>query len=271
MRALRLSLLLVSMGLVCYAQDRSTDSLASASADDLTAGEQIFARRCAVCHGPQGEGQRGPTLAKPRLLRAPDDDTLLLVIRRGIEGTEMPGARMPSHELRQVAAWVRKLGQRPVAIVPGDPQRGATIFQTKGACTTCHTVSGHGGAFGPDLTDIGQRRGAAHLRASVVDPEADVPKSFGTYRDDVSITENFLQVRVVTREGKSLLGVRVNEDSFSIQIRDMSGRVYSFFKTDLRELHKDWGKSPMPSYAKVLSPEELDDVIAYLASLRTTG
>jgi hypothetical protein len=61
--------------------------------------------------------------------------------------------------------------------------------------------------------------------------------------------------------------VRVNEDTFSIQLRDSSDQVHSFFKSDLTELHKDWGKSPMPSYREVFSNLELDDVVAFLASL----
>ena len=75
-------------------------------------------------------------------------------------------------------------------------------------------------------------------------------------------------MRVVTAEGRQLTGARVNEDTFSIQIRDASGRVQSFFKEELRELHKDWGKSPMPSYRDVFSRTELEDVVAYLVSLR---
>jgi mono/diheme cytochrome c family protein len=34
------------------------------------------------------------------------------------------------------------------------------------------------------------------------------------------------------------------------------------------ELKKEPGKSPMPSYSKVFTAEELDDVVAYLDSLR---
>jgi len=238
------------------------------SAADSGQGERLFAQRCASCHGPEGEGGRGPTLAQPRLLRAPDADSLMALIRRGIEGTEMPASRLEDAKLRQLAAWVLRLGQQPAAVVPGDAARGGQLFASKGGCGACHAINGHGGAFGPDLTEIGRRRGAAYLRRALTDPEADLPKSFSMYRSDASITENFLQVRVTTREGQQILGVRVNEDSFSIQLRDASGRVHSFVKSALRELHKDWGRSPMPAYRTVFSNEELDDVVAFLASQR---
>jgi len=102
---------------------------------------------------------------------------------------------------------------------------------------------------------------------ALTNPEADVPKGFSSFGPDISIPQNFLLVRVVTKNGLSLTGVRVNEDTFSIQMRDSSDQVHSFFKSDLTELHKDWGKSPMPSYREVFSNTELDDVVAFLASL----
>ncbi|MBI3665882.1 MAG: hypothetical protein HY236_06595, partial [Acidobacteria bacterium] len=77
-----------------------------------------------------------------------------------------------------------------------------------------------------------------------------------------------LLLRVVTNDGRRITGVRVNEDAFSIQLRDFSDRYHSFYKSELVELHKDWGKSPMPSYRNVFTAEQLDDLVAYLASLR---
>ena len=73
---------------------------------------------------------------------------------------------------------------------------------------------------------------------------------------------------MVTGDGKRLTGVRLNEDMLSIQLRDHSGRLHSFLKSELRELHKDWGKSPMPSYRNALTDAELEDLVAYLVSLR---
>jgi hypothetical protein len=72
----------------------------------------------------------------------------------------------------------------------------------------------------------------------------------------------------VTGEGVHLTGVRINEDIFSIQVMDLNGGFHSFFKEDLKELHRDTGKSPMPSFRGVFSAAELDDLVAYLVSQR---
>ncbi len=240
----------------------------SSSASQLSQGERLFQVHCAGCHGPKGEGGSGPTLATPALVRATTEQLLVKVIAEGIPGTEMPRSRLEKDQIKQLAEFVRRLGQLPPERAPGNPQRGKELYLEKGACAQCHAINGRGGAFGPDLTEIGLRRGARHLRMSLTDPEADTPKSFSAFRSDASIPENFLQVRVVTKDGRRLSGARVNEDTFSIQFRDSANRIHSFFKSDLAEFHKDWGKTSMPSYRDVFSKEELDDVVAYLVSLR---
>jgi cytochrome c oxidase cbb3-type subunit 3 len=231
-------------------------------------GERLFQSDCATCHGPRGEGGVGPPLAVPRLARARDRAALLKVIEHGIEGTEMPAAWRSSAEIATLAAWVGKLGERPPEKIAGDARLGAQLYAGKGACASCHTLGGRGGALGPDLTDIGLRRGASHLRTALVQPEAAVPRAYSPYRPDVSLAQNFLQVRVVTAAGLEVTGVRVNEDTFSIQLRDATNRVHSFWKAELRQLHKDWGRSPMPSYAAAFSPAELDDLVAFLVAQR---
>ncbi len=232
-------------------------------------GERLFQGNCALCHGPRGDGGKGTNLAQPRLPRAPDDEALFRVIRQGIPGTEMPGTRhFSDDDIREVISFVRSLGQTTPPKVEGDAAHGAELYRGKGNCAACHTMGGRGGAMGPDLTEIGVRRSPGHIRTSIVDPEAWVPDNFLNYRWYSLIPDNFVQVRLVARGGQRLTGVRINEDPFSIQIRDAGDRVHSFWKTELAELHKDWGKSPMPSYRGVLTPGEIDDLVAYLVTLR---
>jgi len=231
-------------------------------------GQALFRIHCAPCHGLDGAGGRGPNLAVRKLPRAPDDDALSNLISLGIPGTQMPGTRMTAAENRQLVAYIRSLARAQPAPIQGDPAKGEILFWSKGNCGQCHTVGPRGGRLGPDLTAIGSSRGSDHLRASLLNPEADVPDTFTSYRRVIFMPDNFLQLRVTTRDGRQITGARVNEDTFTVQLRDSSDHIYSFRKDELRELHKDWGKSPMPSYRGVLSDSEIEDVIAYLVSLQ---
>ena len=225
-------------------------------AADLKRGEQLFLGQCAGCHGPKGEGGKGAVLAQPRLPHAADDESLFRVIRDGIRGTEMPGAfTMTMREVWQLAGHVRSLGRVAPETLAGDAKRGEELYRAKGKCGQCHVVNGQGESVGPELSDIGARRNATHLRAALLDPETALP-------------DRFLQVRVVTKEGRRVTGVRLGEDTFTIQLRDLKGQPYSFLKQDLKDLQKDFGKSPMPSFRSALSATEVDDLVAYLASLR---
>jgi len=226
------------------------------TAADLKNGQQLFMGQCARGHGSKGEGGRGAVLAQPRLRHAPDDESLFIVIRDGIKGTEMPaGYAVDTRETWELAAYVRSLGRMSPETVAGDAKHGQELYRTKARCAQCHINGGMGGSLGPELTEIGARRSAAHLRAAVLDPASTLP-------------EDFLQVRAVTQDGQTITGVRLNEDTFSIQIRDLSGGIHSFQKGDLKELQRDTGKSPMPSFRGTLSASEVDDLVAYLVSLR---
>jgi len=193
-------------------------------------------------------------LHRPKLNKAPDDPALQKVISNGIV-PEMPGAwQLSPHEVASVASYVRSLGSVPLEPLPGNAARGEQVYAAKG-CANCHMIRGQGSGYGPELTEIGAKRSADYLRESIVSPEASVP-------------DGFLLVELVTNTGAVVRGVRVNEDTFSIQVKDSKNEFRSYRTSELKELRKLRGKSPMPSYQGALSPEELTDLIAYLASLR---
>ena len=254
-RALRsLAVPLVSL-LILATYSSAQDPISSPTPDDLAQGKRLFVGHCAICHGIEGTGGRGPSLNQPVLRRVANDFQLFFLIRQGIDGSEMPGAwQMSERESRQVAGYVRSLGRTPVVKLPGDPARGQAVYDSKG-CSGCHIVRGQGASLGPDLSDIGARRSPAYLSEALLDPGASAP-------------ESFLVVTAVTHDGNRITGIRVSEDSFTIQLRDSSNRFHSLRKTDLRELKKEFGVSTMPSYRDSLSASEIEALIAYLAGLR---
>lgn len=224
---------------------------------DLARAKRVFDTNCAGCHGLEGRGGKGPSLAVPKLPRARSDEELIQVISQGIPGTEMPPSwHLGEEGLTLAVAYVRMLGANATpAKVAGDVERGSQLFSGQGGCTACHTIGSKGRAYGPDLSDIGGRRSAASLRESLLDPNAEV-------------AEGFMSVRAVTRDGEKVDGIRVNEDNFTIQILDRSGRLHSFRKSALADLEVRPGESAMPSYKGVFLENDLQDLVAYLSSLR---
>lgn len=221
---------------------------------DPVAGKKLFQGQCAVCHGIDGHGSTGPSLVRPKLPRAATEAALLRVIADGIPNTNMPGSwQMSPREVKNTAAYVRTLGTvTQETKLPGDPARGRDVYRKSG-CANCHIIDGKGNGYGPELTTIGLARSATHLRQSIVDPSAEVP---GEYRTILAITQ----------QGAQTTGIRLNEDTFTIQVRDMAGRVSSFQKANLRTLDKQQA-SLMPAFDK-LTPVDLDDLVHYLATLR---
>jgi cytochrome c oxidase cbb3-type subunit 3 len=71
---------------------------------DPAAGEQIFARTCAGCHGQAGAGRTGPALANPAFLKAADAGYLAATVVRGRRGTPMPPFGRDSGSFRRLAA-----------------------------------------------------------------------------------------------------------------------------------------------------------------------
>jgi cytochrome c553 len=64
-----------------------------------------------------------------------------------------------------------------------------------------------------------------------------------------------------------VVGIRLNEDDISVQVRDTAGNPRSFLKKDLKEIRYSQ-PSLMPSYQSSLSRKDLADLIAYLNSLK---
>lgn len=74
-------------------------------------------------------------------------------------------------------------------------------------------------------------------------------------------------IRAVTRDGRTINGRRLNEDTFTVQIIDDQERLASLEKAQLRE-YTVLTTSAMPSYRDKLGRNELADLVAYLVSLK---
>lgn len=135
-----------------------------------------------------------------------------------------------------------------------DPAPGRAILEGKGGCLECHSIGNRGGVLAPDLSDIGAKRDAGSLRLSLVDPDAEIEPEYVT-------------IVATTSRGERVEGVRLNEDDFSIQLRDASANLRSFLKAEMKGLTREL-RSLMPSYAAKLNDDELAHLVRYLSSLK---
>ena len=78
---------------------------------------------------------------------------------------------------------------------------------------------------------------------------------------------DYLVVRVVGADGNQVRGVRMNEDTYTIQLKDARGVIRSFYKPDLLEFEREFDRSLMQSSRDELTDRELDDLVAYLVTL----
>jgi cytochrome c oxidase cbb3-type subunit 3 len=226
---------------------------APAGTTDLAAGRRIFDAQCAWCHGNGGDGGAGPNL-HGKLLHATAVGSIVDIINKGIPATDMPSFRLTDRETRQTAAYVMSLSRTVARPGPGNAERGAAVYQSSG-CGSCHSVEGRGGILGPELTTIGGRRGSVYLREAIVKPAASHPPGY-------------LVVRAVPASGAEVRGIRVTEDVFWIHIRDASGIVHALQKSELARVDRELEATLMPSYESRLSPAQLDDLVAYLTTMR---
>jgi putative heme-binding domain-containing protein len=224
------------------------------SAADLAIGQKLYNGRCGHCHGQNGEGGRGAVLNSGSFRYGGSDRELFATIRGGIPNTEMPGAvNLPEIDIWRLVAHVQQLGRQGATDVsPGDPSAGAVVYAQNG-CATCHRIADQGGFFGPDLTNIGVKRATRYLRESIVDPNADIPL-------------DYRPVAVVDRAGKTIDGIHLNEDEYSIHLRDRGGNLRSFMKHEVAEITLP-RQSLMPAY-RSLPGIDLENLVAYLSSLR---
>jgi cytochrome c oxidase cbb3-type subunit 3 len=219
-------------------------------------GRGMFRIYCAPCHGIRAAGGRAPDLTASSLSSSDREGDLYRVIFDGVSGTEMQGygATVGSDNVWRLVSYIRSVADRPAAATTGNASAGEKLFWGKGRCGQCHRVGTRGSGIGPDLTAVGRSRSVAYLRESVVAPNADLTPGFAT-------------VKVVTPDGKTIIGVARAIDNFSAQLVDLAENFHSVLRSEAR-IEREY-RSLMPGdYAKTFTASELDDIVAYLGSLR---
>lgn len=222
---------------------------------DVEDGGRLYRANCSICHGAQGDGIAGVDLGHGKFRRAKDDDDVAAIIRTGIAGTAMPPNNFSDFQSLTIVAYLHSIAAATAASTSGgDPAHGKAIYDGKGGCASCHRILGEGSRTGPDLSDIGNLRLAGELERSIAEPDAEILAQNRTFR-------------AVTKEGATITGTLLNEDKYSVQLLDSTGRLVSLRRANLKESGV-LERSPMPSYKDKLSKSELADLVSYLGSLK---
>jgi putative heme-binding domain-containing protein len=230
----------------------------------LAEGQAMFRGLCSGCHGGAGRGGKGPDLTDKRWIHGSTDEEIAGVILNGVPRTTMKklGDSLKPDQIRKLIAYIRSLTRSPgdstwKPYLAGDPKAGRELFfgsSSKLQCAKCHSIGGEGGRIGPVLDRIASRRAAEFIMESILDPSKEIAPEYEA-------------VAVATKEGHVLVGLRINETNFSIQLTEESGRFHSFLKRDLDEL-RVLKKSLMPeNFGELLTVKELHDLFAYLMTL----
>jgi putative heme-binding domain-containing protein len=222
---------------------------------DIQYGAQIFATQCTACHGTSGDLIPGVNFRAGTFKRVVTDNDLRATITNGVPGTAMQPFAFGASELTGIVSYLRNMSSFDSrGFMAGNVARGQNLFTGAGNCASCHSVNGKGPRVAPDLGDIGTLRTADLLHRTLVDPA-------GTM---LPVNRS---VHAVTKDGKSINGRRLNEDTYTVQIIDEQERLVSLTKADLREFTV-LKTTPMPSYKDKFSAQELADLEAYLLSLK---
>jgi quinoprotein glucose dehydrogenase len=179
-----------------------------------------------------------------------------LELERAATRLGSPTLDLALDRLRQARAETdRSLSDWVWALEGGDEDAGRVIFleKTETECLRCHAFQGQGGSeVGPDLTHVGSRLLPLDLLRSIREPGAEIAEGFEDWLLLLDDGETLVG-RILEEEGGWLTLETPQKETLEIEASAIAGRKR--------------GPSSMPEdVSHALGPEELRDLIAFLAS-----
>jgi putative heme-binding domain-containing protein len=144
------------------------------------------------------------------------------------------------------------------ALATGNPDRGRQVFRSgKGSCAACHRIDELGGGdVGPNLSTIGRSRSPQELLGAIVYPtEGGLARGYESYS-------------ISTRDGTTYFGTVSRETPDTVYVTQVTGSPIGVPRHQIEKMEPS-PASLMPSgLDRLLSPQELGDLVTYLASLK---
>jgi putative heme-binding domain-containing protein len=137
----------------------------------------------------------------------------------------------------------------PEVLAGADRSQGRALFNV--ACANCHTLYGHGGHVGPDLTGAG-RDNIDYVLENVVDPSA-------------VVNAEFRMVVANLKDGRVLNGIIATKTDRTITLKTMT-EVTTLERSQIESLQES-ALSIMPEgLLESLTDKQVRDLVAYLMS-----
>ena len=200
---------------------------------------------------PSGQGEAIKQLAE---LKSPEAKNKFMEFV-----ADYKSGKIPSHwklEMWEAAKsqGISVKGGYDLLEIGGDPKKGEKLVMTHAAaqCIRCHKINDSGSALGPDLTKIGKLRNRAHLVVSMLDPLREITDGYG------NIIANM-------KNGEEITGVLSSQKPDEWLITQADGKT---IKINPNEIEKSQLTSIMPPMSGIMKPEEIRDVVSYLATLK---
>jgi putative heme-binding domain-containing protein len=238
------------------------------NAQAIAEGDALYHKACTTCHGANGGGgEIGPAMVLgDRVDLGRSDAQTFDVIKNGMPGTVMKPQGLPDSDVWKLVAYIHAL--RGTAIdnpLPGDVAHGEAVFWGKGQCGGCHMLAGKGGLTAPDLSNIAGTRKSSSIVDALTKEQHRVYGSGGAHLRALPTMDSYLPVHVTTADGKTIDGVLLNEDGYSLQMIGNDNQLHLFDRAKLRRVVVD-PKSLMPTdFDKRLTSDEFKDLVAFLS------
>lgn len=137
----------------------------------------------------------------------------------------------------------------------GDTNNGRLIFNTTGTCHKCHKVNQIGKELGPDLTEIGSKLSRHAMFESIIFPSA-------------GISHNYEGYTLLLENGTTVSGLITSDTDEQISIKGTDLIVRSYAKSEVEEMVKQTVSIMPADLQKVMTVQEIVDVVDYLQTLK---
>ena len=189
------------------------------------------------------------------------DQNLKPTAAAALHASLTPGIAQAVNELYPLPQAKGSAPLPPIAALAkrrGNVDAGKLVYLESGTCAKCHQVHVIGKNVGPDLTEIGSKLSREAMFESILFPSA-------------GISHNYESYTALLTDGNIVTGLLVSQTSEEVTLKGADGIPHTFKASDLEELIKQ-DVSLMPAdLQKVMSEQDLVNVVEFLMTLKKPG